>query len=381
MSKILWTSHFDMKGSGYLNLSVPLCEGLVAAGHEVKVLGFEYRGEEHHFPFSVIPTLNFQDIIAQTMNIKELWKPDVFVSAFDVTVHSMLLSHPVFNGVPYVGIFPIESDPLCLPYAMLISRMQAACVISKFGTEECKKFGIDAHYLPVGMNMEEWRIPAEEERLQARETFGLSDTFAVLTVADNQERKCLSRSLEIFADFHKTNPNSKYVLVTREHLPVGWELRDYARVLGIGDSVLIFERGMSQKDLWMMYAAADMFLITPKAEGAGLPVLEAMAIGLPVAGTDCTAIHEHLSDGRGYLIPYNYQYVDPFMNGNRYFVDREAGAKTLQHIYNCWLNDEDEELDKVREAAFKYIEDRKWETSVVTLDTIIKKVGGSNVAS
>jgi len=362
--RILWTNHFDQRGSGYLSLSIPICSALQEAGHEVKVLGLEYRGEEVSYPFSVIPAATFQDVMFQADGLRNLWKPDVFIAAFDLPVQQIFLDSPVFKDLPYIGIFPIESDPLCLPYAMLISRMTVPCVISKFGIAECDKFGIPAKYFEIALDPEIWRVPSEDERNHAREAFGLTDQFTVLTVADNQERKNLSRSMEIFSAFHAKYPNSRYVLVTREKLSVGWELRDLARVLGIGDVFQLYERGMDVHDLWTLYAAADVFLLTSKAEGAGIPILEAMAIGLPVIGTDCTAIHEHLEGGRGFLIPWEFDYIDPFMNGRRYFASREKGIEILTEVYQLWLDDDNVELDDVRIKAFKYVENRKRENSV-----------------
>ncbi len=300
----------------------------------------------------------------QADGLRNLWKPDVFIAAFDLPVQQIFLDSPVFKDLPYIGIFPIESDPLCLPYAMLISRMTVPCVISKFGIAECDKFGIPAKYFEIALDPEIWRVPSEDERNHAREAFGLTDQFTVLTVADNQERKNLSRSMEIFSAFHAKYPNSRYVLVTREKLSVGWELRDLARVLGIGDVFQLYERGMDVHDLWTLYAAADVFLLTSKAEGAGIPILEAMAIGLPVIGTDCTAIHEHLEGGRGFLIPWEFDYIDPFMNGRRYFASREKGIEILTEVYQLWLDDDNVELDDVRIKAFKYVENRKRENSV-----------------
>jgi len=188
--------------------------------------------------------------------------------------------------------------------------------------------------------------------------------------------------MEIFAEFHAKHPESKYVLVTREKLHVGWELRDLARVLGIGDAFQLYERGMAVRDLWAIYAAADVFLLTSKAEGAGIPVLEAMATGLPVLGTDCTAIREHISDGRGLLIPWEFKYIDPFMNGNRYFASLSVGVEQLEKAYSSWLTDDDPFLDSIREKAFKYIEGRKWEHTIALMDTVVKDIGGNkNVAS
>jgi len=373
MKKILWISHFDQKGSGYQSISVEMCNRLVEMGHQVKALGFEYRGEPQDYKFSLIPAADFSAIFAEVHNIRDLWQPDLAIVAFDVPLHKFMLGRQVFTGLKYVGIFPLESDPLILPYAMLLSMMDVACVISRFGTEECKKFGVKAHYLEVGIDLEKWRQPSAIERDESRTALGVADTFNVLTVADNQERKNLSRALEIFADFHKTHPKSKYMLVTREKLSVGWDLRDYARVLGIGDSFCLFERGMDFPALWAIYAAADAFLLTSKAEGAAMPLLEAMAIGLPCVGTDCTAIAEHLADGRGYLVPWEFSTIDPFMNGNRYFVSRTEGAKILGEVYQMIMS-KDSSLEETKQRAFKYIEGRRWDNAVSLLDKLVTEI-------
>jgi glycosyltransferase involved in cell wall biosynthesis len=54
----------------------------------------------------------------------------------------------------------------------------------------------------------------------------------------------------------------------------------------------------SDKELARLYCAADVFLYTPRAEGFGLPGLEAMACGTPTVCTDCKgnrdyAIHSY----------------------------------------------------------------------------------------
>ena len=170
------------------------------------------------------------------------------------------------------------------------------------------------------------------------------------------------------------------MLVTREKLSVGWDLRDYARVLKIGDSFSLFERGMDFPALWAIYAAADAFLLTSKAEGAAMPLLEAMGIGIPCIGTDCGAIREHLADGRGYLVPYEMTTIDPFMNGIRYYIDRAAGAKILCEVHDLIMS-KDSSLEETRQRAFKYVEKRTWNQATELLNGLAEEIGGNNVPS
>jgi glycosyltransferase involved in cell wall biosynthesis len=222
-----------------------------------------------------------------------------------------------------------------------------------------------AEHLQIGIDTNKWRVPSKEEKQELRKEYGIDeDTFVVLTVADNQERKNLSRSMQIFAGFNKKVKNSKYILVTRENSFVGWKLRDLAQVLKINDKFNIYERGMFFEELWKLYAISDAFLLTSKAEGLGMPLLESMATGVPCLATNCTAIAEVLADGRGILIDADYSYVDPFGNGNRYFCSLKDGIKKLLGLYNG-------EYPDVIGKARKYVEARDWSITVGQMDKAV----------
>jgi len=370
--RVLWLSDFDTRGSGYLNISIPLCTGLVEKGYELKCLGFGYRGQGHDYPFPIIPVANFQEIWAMLQNLVNLWKFDVFVVALDIPLQEQILMRVRGREFKYIGIMPIEADPLCASWAMVLMQMDKAFIISEFGTNEAKKAGIDAEHIQVGIDTNLWRKPVQGERTQIRKAMlGLDDdAFIVLTVADNQERKNLSKSMEIFAGFAEGKDNVRWVLVTREHNMVGWKLRDLAETYKINNKLMIFERGMSFKELWSLYAASDCFMLTSKAEGLGMPVLEAMSVGLPVLATDCTGMKELIADNRGFPLKYDYVYIDPFGNGNRYFAKVHDGIWGLNSV--CF--DEMGRLDGIVRRAREYVEKRTWDIPVEQLDKALKEL-------
>lgn len=366
--KIAWISDTDFRVSGYFNITMNLCTGLAKCGHEIKVVGLGYRGEQHNFPFSVIPVQNFQEAVALIANLYNLWHFDVCIVALDIPAQEQFLLAMKGRPFKYIGIMPIEADPLCMSWAGVLLEMDKRLIISKFGVEEALKMGVSATYLPIGIDTELWRMPSKEERLALRNSFGFDkDTFAILTVADNQERKNLSKAFEIIGEFAKDKNNIKYILVTREHCPVGWKLRDMALTYGINNKLMIFERGIGFKELWALYAISDCFFLSSKSEGLSLPLMEAMAVGIPCVATNATGMKELLSDGRGFLADYNYIYRDPFGNGNRYFMDKDSAILQLESIYG-------HSCQRVINKARKYIENRTWDKAVAVINTTIDEV-------
>jgi glycosyltransferase involved in cell wall biosynthesis len=367
-----WLSDFGVIGSGYSSLSVPMCQGLAELGYDVKAAALEYKGEQHSYDFSLIPCTNFPEAEGTIRNLHKTWNIDVLIVALDIPAQIPFMRKIADMQLNYVGIFPVEADPLSFTWAMELMNMKKRFVISQFGADECNKANVPAEHIQIGVDVESWKKPTEEERELLRGSFGFDgDTFVILTVADNQERKNLVRSMEIVSDFVKENPdaNVQYLMVTREHLRVGWALMDYAQVLGIAPNLRIFERGLDFKKLWSMYAVSDVFLLTSKAEGLGLPLLEAMSVGVPCLATECTAIAELLADGRGTLIEplddFDLRYIDPFGNANRYFAKRSHGLDQLQQIY-------ENRPDTIK--AREYVESRKWDIPVDQLDKAILEI-------
>lgn len=370
MAKIAVLSDFGQEGSGYLNIITPLCNGLTKLGHEIKAIGLMYQGQPHNNSFTIIPARDFRDVSAMINNLNILWQPECLVVAMDIPIQEMILKDTKRLGVKQIAITPLESDPLIFSWANTLSNAEKIFFISQHATDEAHKAGLDdAEHMVVGIDTVSWRLPVDGEREQIRKTFNIpEDVFVVLTVADNQERKNLSKSFEIVGNLKKTGVNLRYILVTREHQTVGWKLRDLAMTYGISSELMIFERGLAFVDLWMLYALSDAFLLTSKAEGLGMPVLEAMATGLPVVANRTGALPELIGDNeRGYLVEYEYVYVDPWGNSNRYFANAESGVIALQAI----INDPSEAKNRT-DAARKYVENRTWEPSVLQLERAVE---------
>lgn len=372
---ILYISDFDSIGSGYLSLSLPICLGLVAKGYELKAMGLNYNGSEHEFPFSIIPCKDFPNLNASVHNMHFMWGIDAIIVALDIPIQTTLIEQYKYLKKPYIAIVPLENGPVTSSWAGSLVQMNKVFFISELGKKEGLKAGVEqSEHLAVGIDTVSWKQRTPEEKLQFRGPLGFSDDdFIILTVADNHERKNLMAALDIVGKVKESAGDRKirYVIVTREHSQFGMKIRDHATELGINDILTIFERGMPQRDLWGLYAMSDMFLLTSKAEGLGLPVMEAMSVGVPVVATNTGALPELLGGDRGFLVDNDYEYRDIWGNEWRSLINVKAGAKQVLEL----LHHSDRiDLGGIVKRAREYVEGRTFDKSVDQIDAILTEI-------
>ena len=376
--KIVVITDMDANGSGYKNLCIPLLEGLCGLGYDIKVAGLGYQGEEHNYPFSIIPAGTIQDAYAVAHNLCHVWKPDVIIVAMDIPLQDFFYNQLRQFGVKYIAITPLENGPLTFSWAAILLNMDGIFFISELGKQEAIKAGITkAEHLIVGIDTVFWHPATQAEKAQLRKGLGIGeDEFVVLTVADNQERKNIAAGMEIIAELkQQTNKKIRYILVTRPDSPVGWKLNDYSIELGLTKEIMSFNRGLPVKDLWGLYAVSDVYLSASKAEGLGMPVLEAMACGIPCVASDVGAHRELLENNRGWLIA-SYQMGkkdhirDVWGNSKRGFINAELAAEVLQGICNSgkggqWM---------CVETALDGVRSRTWDIPVTQIHQKIEEL-------
>jgi glycosyltransferase involved in cell wall biosynthesis len=140
--------------------------------------------------------------------------------------------------------------------------------------------------VPEGVGSTPSEATAEAE-LRAR--LDLGDRSVVLTASAKRPHKNLLRLLEGWA---LLPPGGRPLLVLPGYpTPHEQELRERAAALGIeGDTR--FVGWVSAADLEGLYRLASCFVYPSLYEGFGLPVLEAMARGVPVACSDRASLSE-----------------------------------------------------------------------------------------
>ncbi len=161
--------------------------------------------------------------------------------------------------------------------------------------------------------------PAEPgERAQARRDLGMDQgAFVAGTVAANTTRKRFDRLIEAFTRLSRA-PALLVIKTDRASSPGGFDIAALARRHGAGDRVRVLEGPLPAAALARLYAALDAYAHASEWEGFGVPVVEAMACGVPVVAVD--------TQGPGEIVPYREGLVD---QGE--WVEEEGGSR-LFHV-------------------------------------------------
>jgi len=141
--------------------------------------------------------------------------------------------------------------------------------------------------VPLGLGAVRRRPPAPERDVRAR--FELGERGVVLSLSAKRPHKNL---LALIGALGRIEPDERPVLVIPGY-PTAYEseLRARADSLGIAEDVR-FPAWVSEEELEGLWAIARAFVFPSLYEGFGLPVLEAMARGVPVACSNASSLPE-----------------------------------------------------------------------------------------
>jgi glycosyltransferase involved in cell wall biosynthesis len=124
----------------------------------------------------------------------------------------------------------------------------------------------------------------------------------LLYVGNAYPHKNLETLLRAFSKFVRMRPDARLVLAGRDDAFYK-RLRSSDAWADIPDGSVRFAANPSDADLADLYRGAALYLFPSRSEGFGLPPLEAMSMGVPVAAARATALPEILGDAAIYFSP------------------------------------------------------------------------------
>jgi predicted O-linked N-acetylglucosamine transferase (SPINDLY family)/glycosyltransferase involved in cell wall biosynthesis len=128
--------------------------------------------------------------------------------------------------------------------------------------------------------------------------------FRFLTVGKWEVRKGQVELLRAYAQAFRGDNDVELVLMCDNPFVPGFSVQNEIAKLGLGKTatIKVMKPLATDADMAAVYAAADCFVLPTRAEGWGLPIMEAMACGTPVITTRYSAMTEYVNEANAYLL-------------------------------------------------------------------------------
>ena len=180
-----------------------------------------------------------------------------------------------------------------------LSEVDAIITISEFSKKEIMNLlgvnpakiyvtplGVDRSFTPGGKKMK-----------------GLPNEY-ILFLGNLEPRKNLPTLLQAYQLLPRSLRNKFPLVITGAS---GWHTKELKKALLLfeSDEKPIFMGYVSQRLLPDLYRGASLFVYPSFYEGFGLPIIEAMASGVPVIASDTTSLPEVVGDAGALVNPYD----------------------------------------------------------------------------
>jgi glycosyltransferase involved in cell wall biosynthesis len=232
---------------------------------------------------------------------------------FVVTVHDLILleqpnsahittRHPLIFWMKRLGHrFVLRRALKKAKHVFAVSEYTKLSILNHFTFLNKKDITVAYNGLT---NLEETQqlpsTPASKEN-----TLKINDPY-FLYVGNAYPHKNLISLLHAFSFFHQTHPSVRLVLAGRQDAFYE-RLKNEIEELDIPKDIVHFVMNPSDGELKTLYQNATLYLFPSLIEGFGLPPLEAMQEGTPVAAAESSCLPEILGDAARYFAPYDIE--------------------------------------------------------------------------
>jgi glycosyltransferase involved in cell wall biosynthesis len=216
---------------------------------------------------------------------------------------------------------------------------------SKFQVKEWASYKppINWDYIPHGVDT---KIFHPMDKKAAKKALGIpEDTFVIGTVAansDKENRKGFTQSFKALKMFFDNNPDVKkehvkFFLYTNPVDARGLQIELFLKKNGLSDitqlqNPMIFETGIKDQELAMVYNAFDVQLYPSFREGWGMTITESMSCGVPNIGHDFSSMPEQI-EGRGWLCKSAIKDHTTPINADTAIPDVPSIAECIKEAY------------------------------------------------
>lgn len=345
MAKILIVSDSPAIQSGLGRVTRELAGRMSADGVDVAVAGwFDIHADiDQAFDFPVYPAMKVPE--QSLAPLLETFRPNVVLAIGDPWDFKWLAAQRA-KGTSWqlAGYLNIEGAPLPLACERILDGFDVIVTTSEFGAQTIGRPGV--HAVHHGVDPMVFRPMGQ--RVGDFGGHKLVETFFVLLNGQNTVRKNFPVALRGFAKFAQGKSDvllyANTKAITGPDDSPGPNLLQTVVNLGMADTGQIQFNPENQGPLQtisdvrlnQVYNMATVLLVTSWAEGFGLPVLEAQAVGVVPIAPNAYSMPE-LIESRGFTYPVA-AHLENEVGMCVAVVSEDDVAGALERAYGAWKN-------------------------------------------
>lgn len=231
------------------------------------------------------------------------------------------------SGSYRIGFSMLEVTGIPDDWVAQCNLMDEVWVPSRFNVETFRNSGVTRpiHVIPLGVDPDYFHPQIKARRF--------SEKFTFLSVFEWGERKAPEVLLRAFCAAFTDKDDVVLVLKTDNRdgdVNVAQQIASLNLPRNAPKIVLLYNQELPGYQLGSLYRAADCFVTATRGEGWGMPILEAMACGLPTIATAWSAQTEFLRDDLCY--PVRVARLIPAVAKCPYYVGYEWADPDMEHL-------------------------------------------------
>lgn len=252
------------------------------------------------------------------------------------------------TGKYKIGYTMLEVDGLPKEWVRQANLMDEVWVPSSFNERTFRESGVKVpiRVVPLGIDTAYFSPHIRGTKP--------ANTYTFLSVFEWGERKAPDILLRAFCDEFSADEPVQLVCKANNFDP-SLNIRDEITKLGLrpnGGRIVIAENEILQQyELAVLYRSADCFVLPSRGEGWGMPILEAMACGLPVIATNWSSQADFMNKNNS--LPLQIEGLIPAVAKCPYYDGFQWAQPSYEHLRTLlrWVYENQEKAKTIGERA------------------------------